>query len=308
MNEEMNENFDNEQETVVVRKEDLKFSNKPRRKIQTGMFGIPEFIALGFGLFALLGVLLFYFFFVTPARAELKRHKDDRDRLEKELKDADSKFGNITSTEAKVSELINSVDSFERNYLPFANVGKAGLYQRLNNLISGYGLTNVAGPDYAPLEIEQRTNVQNEKESGREKFKSLFPGVYISMTLEGEYQNIRRFIREIESSNQFVVVSTVELEGADAKEKREQKQIQRQATQTNQLRPNISQPTMEGFPVNPNANPIAVNPLQPKTQSQPKAAPPKGKVRGELVSLRIEMAAYFRRNNIPNAVNLEVKQ
>lgn len=128
------------------------------------------------------------------------------------------------------------------------------------------------------------------------------------MTLEGEYQNIRRFIREIESSNQFVVVSTVELEGADAKEKREQKQIQRQATQTNQLRPNISQPTMEGFPVNPNANPIAVNPQQPKTQSQPKAASPKGKVRGELVSLRIEMAAYFRRNNIPNAVNLEVKQ
>ncbi len=304
------ENLEIEQETVVVRKEDLKTLPKRVRKVKSGMFGIPEYVALGLGLLALLSVGLFYLLFVTPAQTEVKRHKDERNRLEKDLKDARDKFGNITSTEAKVSELVNSVDFFERNHLPFANVGKAGLYQRLNNLISGYGLTNVAGPDYAPLELADiQKNGQNEKESGRQRFQSLFPGVYVSMTLEGSYQDLRRFIREIESSNQFVIVSTVELEGAEAKEKRELKQqIARQTSppknQPNQ--PQNFQPDAQGNPIGIPNNPYVGVPT-PKQPARPSSTPLKGKIRGEVVSLRLEMAAYFRRNNVPNVVNSEVK-
>jgi hypothetical protein len=300
MNDEMNQNFDHEQETVVVRKEDLQIQPKPNRKVQSGMFGIPEYIGLGLGLLSLLGVLLFYLFFVSPVNSDLAKHKEQRDKLEKELTDSRSKFGNITTTEGKVTELVNSVDSFERSYLPFADVGKAGLYQRINNMISAFGLTNVSGPDYTPLEIndkQQSGGNQNEKQGGRDKLRSLFPGIYISITLEGDYQNLRKFIREMESSNQFVVVNTVELEGAEAKEKREQKQIQQQ-TKTVQT----TQTTTDAM-----GNIVTV-PVQTKVQVKPTPIPPKGKTHGEIVSLRIEMAAYFRRNNIPNVVNSEVKQ
>lgn len=299
MNNEMNQNFDREQETVVVKKEDLQIKPKQNRKVQSGMFGIPEYIGLGLGLLSLLSVLLFYFFVVSPANADLAKHKEQRDKLEKELADSKSKFGNITTTEGKVSELVNSVDSFERNYLPFADVGKAGLYQRINNMISAYGLTNVSGPDYTPLEIsdKQQSSGQNEKQGGRDKLRSLFPGIYISITLEGDYQNLRKFIREMESSNQFVVVNTVELEGAEAKEKREEKQ--KAQTQAKNVQPTVIQLDANGTPIQ---TPI------PKPTAKPTPIPPKGKTHGEIVSLRIEMAAYFRRNNIPNVVNSEVKQ
>jgi hypothetical protein len=50
------------------------------------------------------------------------------------------------------------------------------------------------------------------------------------MTLEGSYQNLRRFIREIETSNQFVVVSAVELEPSENNEK--ENQTPNGATQT----------------------------------------------------------------------------
>jgi hypothetical protein len=86
------------------------------------------------------------------------------------------------------------------------------LYQRINGLIGAYGLTNTNGPTYAPLELADiDQNNQSDAERGRARFRSLFPGMYITMTVEGSYQNLRRFIREVETGNEFVIISSVEL-------------------------------------------------------------------------------------------------
>jgi len=56
-------------------------------------------------------------------------------------------------------------------------------------LIRGYGLVNTSGPDYAPLEIvDQNATQETDEERGRAKFRSLFPGVYVTVTLEGSYK------------------------------------------------------------------------------------------------------------------------
>jgi hypothetical protein len=60
---------------------------------------------------------------------------------------------------------------------------------------------------------------QAKQEQGRSKFRSIFPGVYVTMTLEGSYQNLRRFIREIETGSEFVIISSVELEPTETKKK-----------------------------------------------------------------------------------------
>jgi Tfp pilus assembly protein PilO len=36
----------------------------------------------------------------------------------------------------------------------------------------------------------------------------------VSLTVEGQYQNLRRFIRDLEVSKQFIIVNTIELERA----------------------------------------------------------------------------------------------
>jgi Tfp pilus assembly protein PilO len=282
----MNEQFQEKSETEQIRT--YKLPNE-RRVVRSSMFGIPEFIAIGFGLLSLLSVGLFYFFFVSPAKAELKLHKDISQKLSTENDDAKKKFGNISSTKERVTELLNSVDYFERNYLPIASLGKTGLYQRINALISAYGLVNTTGPDFTPLEISTiKQSQQNEKEKGRGKFQSLFPGVYVSVTVEGTYQNLRRFIREIESSGQFVIVSTVELEAAEGENKADKQPVQ-SATAQKTPYPRPNNPTEGEFPVNsPN--------LAPQTNANPKFVPLKGKTRGDVVSLHLEMAAYFRRN------------
>ena len=102
--------------------------------------------------------------------------------------------------------------------------------------------------------------------------------------IEGSYQNLRRFIREIETSEQFVVISAIELEPAENKEENNSTTIATQAS--------ISQVQIN--PMNPGE--VAQNPTFTQTvplNQQPKIV--RGKTHGETVSLRLEMAAYFRR-------------
>ena len=275
-------------ETVVIDKEpryDVVPVNRPR-KVYTGMWGQPELITAGLAMLALLTVVLLYIFLVVPANRELEYNRAERNRLERELISARDKYGNITNTEEHVAKLMTSVNDFESNYLPVMASGRASLYQRINGLIAGYGLVNSSGPDYIPLDtIDQEGGVQSEEERGRAKYQSLFPGVYVTMTLEGSYENLRRFIRDIETGSDFLVVSAVELEPSDTQ--------RRSSDNANQQQGQSGVVPLTGPPTGQNPTRFNNGPNMVTQPGQP--AREKGKMHGEVVSLRLEMAAYFRR-------------
>lgn len=285
-------------ETIIIEKQptiDIAPRNRPR-KVNLGMFGTTEYVVVGLGLLSLLSVFLFYMFFVTPERVKLSNRMAERDRIEKELATSNEKFKGFTTTEEQVSRLVQSVDDFESNHLPVAGNGRTALYQRLNTLIASYDLVNTSGPDYAPLEINQRQG-QTENERGRAKYQSLFPGVYVSMTVEGSYQSLRRFLRDIETSQQFIIVSAVELEPSENAERQTDATIVSQPQQPSVNNPNQPYARLNTDPTGA-VNPAMRNPGQ-MTAVTPQAnrpKPPRGKTIGETVSLHIELAAYFKRN------------
>lgn len=264
-------------DTIIVEKQpeyDIAPANRPK-KVYGGMWGPAEIGVVGVASLAVIAALVTYFFFTLPAKRELERNLATRDRLEAELASAQGKYGDITNTEAHVAKLVSSATDFEATYLPVAANGNTALYQKLNGLIAGYGLVNTSGPDYAPLDLAKiGDNNQSEEERGRARFRSLFPGTYVTMTLEGPYANLRRFIREIETGNDFVIISAIELEPSDSQPKNSGE---------------TSEPASQD-PLNSAAlAPIAPmgNPNQVRRQS--------GKTLGQVVSLRMEMAAYYRR-------------
>ncbi len=290
-----------EDKTIVIEKTekiDIVPKNRPR-KVYAGMWGQAEIATVGLGMLAILAVVLLVVLVVIPAQKELEKNKAEKDRLEAELISAQGKYGSITTTEARVAELITSVNDFETRFLPNGAIGKSAIYQRINGLIGAYGLVNTSGPDYAPLEISDNRRAQEtEAERGRAKFQSLFPGVYVTMTVEGSYQNLRRFIREIETSNQFVVISAIELQPAENEDNQER---QTRQTTVAQAQPNNA----PANPMNPNLpagmpqarmqqNPMMTQPA-PQIPAATVTKITRGKTRGETVSLRLEMAAYFRR-------------
>jgi hypothetical protein len=281
-----------DEETIVIDKEpriDVVPANRPR-KVYGGMWGQPELITAGLAMLAVFTVVMIYIFFVIPANRDLERNRAERDRLEADLISAQNKYGSITDTQAHVVDLLASVEDFEARYLPVASSGKASLYQRINGLILAHGLVNTTGPDYVPLEMADSA-AESEEERGRAKFKSIFPGVYVTMTVEGPYHNLRRFIREVETGGDFVVVAAVELEPSDSERNPDQPAASEQpaAAGPNSFNPNS--------PNNPGRNPAGFNNFGNPMTTAPAQARPKGKTHGEIVSLRLEMAAYFRRVN-----------
>ena len=277
--------------------------NRPR-KVYAGMWGPFEVAAVAVGALALITAIMVYVFFVIPSNRELERNRAAADRLEAELVLARTKYGDITNTETEVAKIVSSVDDFEMRFLPLVSNGQGALYQRLNGLISAYGLINTSGPDYAPLETAGReTSVQTDQEKGRSKFRSLYPGVYVTTTVEGSYQSLRRFIREIETGREFIIVSAVELAPSDS----EKPKADRPQVAVNQSGiPNdvygAADPNRAGL--NKGMPPgMSVNPVQMAPQQQRER--PKGKMHGDIVSLRIEMAAYFRRPNFSPAAPVQ---
>lgn len=244
------------------------------RKVYSGMWGTAEMAVFGVSLAVLSFVAALYVLFVAPSTRELDENRAEARRLEGELLAARARYGDIASTETQVAKLVASVDEFESRYLPVPAFGRTALYQRLNGLISAYGLVNTSGPAYAPLDpvdAEQRNGT--EEETGRAKYRSLFPGVYVTVTVEGPYHNLRRFIREIETGNDFVVISSVELAPSEST-------VGVRSTADGQ-QPGGTQ----------TVDPVTGMPQQ----AVPAPAMPSGRTLGERVALRLEMAAYFRR-------------
>jgi Tfp pilus assembly protein PilO len=265
------------------------------RKVYGGMWGPAEVGVVAAALLVLAAAAAVYLFFTVPSDRELAKNKTENDRLEAELASARSKYGEITDTRSQVDTLVASVDDFETRFLPASVNGRSAVYQRLNALIRAYGLVNTSGPDYAPLEPigAQERQQETEQEKGRARFRSLYPGMYITTTLEGSYQNLRRFIRDIETGREFLLISSIELAPSDTTDKpRESRTADQQPQQVQTFNP--AAPPANNRMFQPGMNPaVPVQPSPDVPRSQ------QGRMHGQTVTLRIELAAYFRRPAAP---------
>ena len=230
------------------------------------LIGLPELIGLaGAALIALLTIFA-YFYFYLPAQSRLTSAQLERERLQAVLRSSEKGLETNKSVSERVNEITASMKDFEANYLSAPATGRMSLYTTLNDLIKSNGLRNTAGPSYSPLETigtksQVNATATAEKQS-HAKWQTIYPGIEVSITVEGPYQRVRHFVRDIETSRQFLIINEVELEG-----------------------------------VAQSGAPIEVAPLSP---GRPSAIAPTPGGKGTLVSLRLEMATYFRRSETDN--------
>ncbi|MBC7909196.1 MAG: hypothetical protein H7Y30_01765 [Pyrinomonadaceae bacterium] len=187
--------------------------DKLRRSRQQGMFGISEIAGLAASGVMLLAILFSYVYFLVPARARVKATQDERIRLQDRVRLAQEGVNMNASPSATVDEINLSLETFERQTLMQSVRGRMELYGQLNELMRRHTLRNTAGPVYAPLEPIGSAAAAGASKAGNARWQSLYPGVSIAVTVEGQYANLRRFLREIEVSKQFIIVNAVELEG-----------------------------------------------------------------------------------------------
>ena len=176
------------------------------------MFGIAEVAALAGSCFVLTMVILSYLYFFLPARSRLTSLNADLKQTQANLQTLDTVFAKDQNTQQTVDRAAASLNKFETDHLMRVDQGRMDLYDELNELIVKSGVRNTSGPTYTPL-----VSTGTKSNSGKTvvtKWQSFYPGIAVMVTVEGEYQNVRRFIRDVERSKQFVVINEVELQRA----------------------------------------------------------------------------------------------
>ena len=246
------------------------------------VIGLPELIGLaGAALLAMITVFA-YFYFYLPAHSRLASTQQERDRLQVQLRTSQKLFSDTTTTSEAVDQRTASVKDFESRWLAVSGPGRLSLYTELNNLIRSNGLRNTAGPSYTPLDPVRPKGpdqpVTTTTKQGIAKWQSIYPGIAVSVTVEGPYQSVRHFVHDIEMSRHFLIINAVELEGV---------------TQTGALQDlSAPGPVSRTSGVKPRAGMT-----RPETTMAPIVNAPAGG-RGSMVSLRLDMATYFQRSEV----------
>ena len=228
-----------------------------RRTRRAGALGLPEIIALAVAALLFVGALAAYSLYLVPQRTRLANLGQERERLEKRLRDVNQIAEEHKSKDALVADIVNSLEKFETGTLAQRDASSTAIIEELNEKTAHNGL---ARAQFSFTHQEELTGEQLEKQQQRlaasggtatgtgiaaRKRQSVFPGIDISLTVEGSYANVRHLIHDIEASRRFIVIDGVELE--------------------------------------------SVSDAGAQRTAESKVE------RGQLVSLRLDMSAYFRR-------------
>jgi Tfp pilus assembly protein PilO len=256
-----------------------------------GALGLPEVLALAAAAVLLFLAVLAYLFLLVPQRSRLQNLETERNDLQRLIQSQQQSLGGQQNTQQRVSEILTSLNSFQIEHLGQSS-GAGNIIEELNHLILKNNLRISGGISYTQLQeaapgapagqTQRRTSGEDTQ---ARVVQSIFPGIGVTLTVEGTYASLRHFIRDIEADRQFVVVNTVELEGVS------------DSSAASALSAIANEPA-QSSPLTPRSAPAPARPVNPEGAPAPGAqavVPPTAPTRGALVSLRLDMAAYFRR-------------
>jgi Type II secretion system (T2SS), protein M subtype b len=232
---------------IPARREQIRVRvDKLRQSRQRSILGVAEIAGLMGSAVMLLAVVFTYLYFYSPAESRLASSQLERARLQQKLGTLQKDIDVQGSAQDNITKISESLENFENDRLTGRDEGRISLYNVFIQLMRSNKLRNTSGPVYNYLEAKGAGASQSASaRTVSSRWQSLYPGIGVTVTVEGQYANLRHFVRDIESSNQFIIINAVELEKASDAE----------------------------------------------TSISGEGAAP----RSTLVSLRLDMAAYFRR-------------
>lgn len=173
------------------------------------MIGVPELLGAVFAVLLFAFAAFSYFYLLVPARAQRAELINERTQSQALLNSSSDGAEGAGQT-ASPAEIIDSLRRFEAEHLPAQTEGQTRLIVELNEIVRR---NNVRNPklDFTRLEAIDASS-SNAVRRNSAQLQAVYPGIGVQLSVEGDYQNLRRLIRDIESSTQFVVVNGIEFE------------------------------------------------------------------------------------------------
>lgn len=182
-----------------------------RQRRRQSALDLPELLALIAAALLLATAIGAYFYLLVPARSRLQEAQRERTRLQNQLRASAEGVERRANAQATANEIVQSLVDFETNYLAPPNVARNSLLQTLNELMRRNGLRLAEAMTFTPL---APLDPAARRPTNADERASIFPGLEINLTVEGPYVGLRRFVHDLETTRQFVVIDGIELESA----------------------------------------------------------------------------------------------
>jgi Tfp pilus assembly protein PilO len=186
---------------------------------RTSFLGVPEMIALAAACALLALAFAAYFRMLVPERSRLASLERERQQLQGQIRSAGESRAHDRSTGETVSRILQSLARFESDSLDARGSGDKQLIEELNQKIARSGLARAQFTFIYQDDTQAGANQSGQQRAAgnlsgsARRRQTVFPSTDISLSIEGNYANLRRFIRDVESSRRFVVINGVQLEG-----------------------------------------------------------------------------------------------
>lgn len=186
----------------------------------TSTIRLPEIIALAAAILLLLGAACGYFLVLVPERMRLSALENERAQLQAKLRASSEGVERNESTQASVGKIVTSLNEFESVVLVSREPQTTtAVIEELNEKTRRHSLARAQFSfshldEFVPGQANsQQSSARGSAAGNASKRESVFPTIDISLTIEGQYGNLRRFIRDIEQSRRFIVINGIQLEG-----------------------------------------------------------------------------------------------
>jgi len=228
-----------------------------------GPLGLPEIAALAAAAALLLAAVCSYLFLLVPERSRLQSLNSDREVTARELQSKQGLIGEGRTTQERVQGVLGSLEDFEIQHLGHSSSGTKNVIEELNRLIPKNGLRISGGISFTQLQ-ETVPGTENERRA--------------SPRAGGGQEGPARVVQSVFPG--IGILLTVEGTYPNLRRFIRDIEVDRQFVVINSVE-------LEGVT---DTTGVTAAPITGETPAQPSAP-----TRGALVSLRLDMAAYFRR-------------
>jgi Tfp pilus assembly protein PilO len=145
--------------------------------------------------------LLFYFILTRPSQTEYATLQREIETLQKEAKNSETYLRSLTEAAGKLATFERDKNALLMMHLVQRNQGYSQIQFKLNSILSKSGVK------YSSI----RYNLNPDSVAG-------LNAVSIVVPVEGNYTNVVNFIRELENSDTFFLISQINLERTTVQE------------------------------------------------------------------------------------------
>ena len=180
-----------------------------------------EMIAVGIAAGLVVLVVLYYFMSLAPVNERLKTvEKDAAEQINIMKPPSTTPSKNGPSQKEQIQEAKNSLGEFEASYLKPMEKGRIDLINEINQLAKADKLRLGSGIEmhvsYRAAGLSETEQQGSKKKKDNDSF-DVFPKVQFHFVVRGEYPDLRKFLRDLEGSKQYVVVDSVNLANSEQK-------------------------------------------------------------------------------------------